>query len=128
MPFWHPFAISHNHRMRQLLTWFGRTSASLRVRRSHRSQLLELVENLSQQVCNIPIFNLDVYNRSFICIHDLCIFAPFVLFDFWSKELWATQGPKERVGSFPKTHFWNFKVGIWIKLDFTENSFPLYQK
>ena len=28
------------------------------------------------------IFNLDVYNRSFICIHDLCIFAPFVLFDF----------------------------------------------
>ena len=25
------------------------------------------------QVCNIPIFNLDVIQRSFICIHDLCI-------------------------------------------------------
>ena len=35
-------------------------------------------------------------------------FAPFVLFDFWSKELWATQGPKERVGSFPKNQFWIF--------------------
>ena len=65
-------------------------------------------------VCNIPIFNLDVIHRSFICIHDSCIFVVTFWLHFDPRDLKQLNDQFERVGGFTKIHFDLSKLG---KLD-----------
>ena len=71
--------------------------------------------------CKIPIFNLDVYNRSFICIHDLCILPHFFYLIFDPRNFEQLKDQKRELEVSLKTNFEFFsKLGVWIKFGFTK--------